>query len=162
IKGGFTLIELMVVVAIIGILAAVAIPAFMRYSKKAKTTEATVNVGKIYEGARAYYDQESNARGSITPIPKQFPTTVAAAVTNRALNACCGQPGDKCDPTVAAERAGWQVEAWQALHFSVDDPHYYQYTYIGTGTAGASAFTARANGNLNCDANYSTFEMIGS
>src|SRR5687768_14349046 len=70
---GFTLIELMIVVAIIGVLAAVAIPAFMKYIRKSKTTEAVENIKKIYEGARSYFDEEMNARGSIVPIPKQFP-----------------------------------------------------------------------------------------
>jgi prepilin-type N-terminal cleavage/methylation domain-containing protein len=37
---GFTLVELMIVVVILGILAAVAIPAFSRYIKRSKTTEA--------------------------------------------------------------------------------------------------------------------------
>src|SRR5262245_15773114 len=158
-KGGFTLIELMVVVAIIGILAAVAIPAFMRNARKAKTVEATTNVKKLYDGARAYYEEERNARGSIVPIAKQFP--VSPAATNPALNACCGQAGQKCDPAVAAEKNAWSDPSWSALKFSMDDPHYYSYMYVGSGTGTNSQFTARANGNLDCDAVYSTFEMTG-
>src|SRR5687767_12682567 len=71
---GFTLIELVVVVAIIGILAAVAIPAFMKNARKAKTAEATTNVKKIYDGARSYYEEEMVGRGTIVPIAKQFPS----------------------------------------------------------------------------------------
>ena len=52
----------MIVVAIIGILAAVAIPAFMKYIRKSKTTEARQFVKKIYDGARAYYLDQNYTR----------------------------------------------------------------------------------------------------
>ena len=55
VSAGFTLTELMIVVGIIGILAAIAIPNFMSYQAKARQSEAKVGLGGIFTAATAYY-----------------------------------------------------------------------------------------------------------
>ncbi len=60
---GFSLIELMIVVAIIAILAALAIPDFLRYVTKTRQSEAKMNLGEIYVAQMAYYGEHSTFAG---------------------------------------------------------------------------------------------------
>jgi type IV pilus assembly protein PilA len=154
-NAGFTLIELMIVVAIIGILAAVAIPAFMKYIRRSKTAEATMNLRKIFDSSVSYFNEEHAARtGDI--LPRQFPVAVGSTPGTKA---CTNGSSQKIQPNAQV----FSIATWQALNFSVDDPFYYQYTYESNGSTGVSSkFTARANGDLDCDNTLSTFERIGT
>lgn len=59
-KKGFTLVELLVVVAIIGILAAIAIPQFASYRKKAQDSASLSDAKRIQTEAEAYYADEQH------------------------------------------------------------------------------------------------------
>ncbi|MEW6719074.1 MAG: prepilin-type N-terminal cleavage/methylation domain-containing protein [Thermodesulfobacteriota bacterium] len=58
-KKGFTLIELMIVVAIIGILAAIAIPNFLKFQAKSRQSEAKSNLGAIFTGQVSYFGENN-------------------------------------------------------------------------------------------------------
>ena len=58
-QSGFTLVELMVVVAIIGLLSAVAIPNFQKYQARSKTSEAKLQLAAIYTAEASFYSDFS-------------------------------------------------------------------------------------------------------
>jgi type IV pilus assembly protein PilA len=150
-KAGFTLIELMIVVAILGILAAVAIPAFIRYIRRAKTTEAVDKLAYLYRMSGTYATGERVSRGlaggSISP---QFPAT-------QALTPATVPAGVR-----VTDAAGtWSTDTWTALSFSMADPHYYSYGYTSSGTGTSAQFTSQAQGDLDGNGATSTFERAG-
>jgi len=66
-KKGFTLIELMIVVAIIGILAAIAIPNFLKFQAKSKQSEAKTNLKAVYVAETGYFG-ENNAYANFAVV----------------------------------------------------------------------------------------------
>lgn len=67
---GFTLIEVMIVVAIIGILAALAIPAFQRFQLRARVSEAKTNLSAIRVAELAHYASTGGFREALaSPVP---------------------------------------------------------------------------------------------
>jgi type IV pilus assembly protein PilA len=71
---GFTLIELMIVVAILGIVAAIAVPNFLRYQAQSRQSEARMNLGGIFVSELAYFGEQSRF-SSTTDIGYQIAGT---------------------------------------------------------------------------------------
>lgn len=67
-KKGFTLIELMIVVALIGLLSAMAASIYSGFDCKAKQAEAKSNLGVIYEGQTGYYVEHSQYATTLSDI----------------------------------------------------------------------------------------------
>jgi type IV pilus assembly protein PilA len=137
---GFTLIELMIVVAIIGILAAIAIPNFLSYQARARQSEARTNLGGLYTSAVSYFGNQNTYTTDLMAIgysPNGTPRYLYGFITDAPLPA----PGAN-SPSVAARN---DTVLLRTAILGLTPPGVPQYV---TTAMLNSAGTALANANL--------------
>lgn len=159
VRRGFTLIELMIVVSIIGIIASIAIPAFLQYIRQTKTAESYTNLKAIADGASTYYTVDHYDNEGFPVSDKQFATTDGSLADTSESSLPANIPkGTK----FAVGIGPWDNEPWASLNFQIIKPQYYRYGYKANNspTAGDS-FTGIAEGDLDADNDTSRFEIIG-
>jgi prepilin-type N-terminal cleavage/methylation domain-containing protein len=140
-RAGFTLVELMIVVAIIGILAGIAIPAFQNYQNRSKRAEAYAEVGAIAKMETSYFGEYS-------------------VYTDTAQN-WAPQPGGG----LGQHKRVWTPQAEQAfamLGFKPEGSVYYDYEVVVDPSQCPSldCFTVAAYGDVNADGTLSLIMYV--
>ena len=161
---GFTLVELMIVVAIVGVLAALAIYGVRKYVLNAKTTEARSAVFRLSKDATTAYARPKMA-GDVLALGAQTANDNSLCLSAAASVPAAAESiqGSKYQSAPSEWSAGDINTGWRCLQFSINDPQFFMYSYTATVAGGAGdTFAARAQGDLDGDGVLSSFTVNGN
>jgi hypothetical protein len=148
-------------VALASTTAVVAVPAFIKYRRRAMTSEAIDQLDKIYKGAANYYTAPPSLDQHGKALPCQFPAAQSMTPNTGNLNCCSGKHDVDGDEKCDVDTTQWATPTWTALNFQMTDQHYFGYEFSSSGTGARARFTASAYADLDCDGILSTFERYG-
>ena len=157
---GFTLVELMIVVAIIGVLAALAIYGVSRYLKHSKTAEATRSLAAIETGSKAKYQNET----IVTPATGETDHLFCGVMAeDTGTDQPAAIPKAQKIAVVTTATTGYGEGLWKCLKFSLNAPQFYQYHYEGSGKGSTAdaAYKATAAGDLDGNSVSSLYTILG-
>lgn len=152
---GFTLVELMIVVAIIGILAVLAVFGVSTYLTNAKTGEARNALGQIAKASVAAYEQERSTTTLLAAKDSSAQMRQLCATATKTVPEGIAAVSNKKYQSSMKAGEDWKIgdvnTGWPCLKFSLTEPQYYMYGYTATlGAAGAeSTFKATAQSDFN-------------
>jgi len=169
-KEGFTLVELMIVVAIVGVLAVLAVYGVRKYIANAKTAEAKNSLGQIGKDAATALEREIISPavlsvGGTAALTRRQCLSAGQTVPNGAglIRGMKYQPNPGVTSDYNYDSAAAGV-GFYCLKFEMSTPQYYMYNYQSDASATTigTNMTATANGDLNGDSTLSTFSLAGA